>query len=208
MHALTRDPKWADLYQKSGGRTRPAGTPAMEPPGSLRQRHAIPWNQPPVLDWFARRRLPARPLGNGKRPANICAPTPKGLAASLNLAAGGLSLAAGFDNDATAPCLLNWRTLNLWWQPQHSEAEAVAVAERQAKELGRLSPRRGPEFNLVRESLFAAWIVTLCPDRTLVEPHRSAILAAINHFDYKRLYYSQFFPAESAAYRLQLLEKD
>jgi hypothetical protein len=97
--------------------------------------------------------------------------------------------------------------LNLWWKPQSSEADAVAVAERQARELGRLSPRRAPEFNIVRESLFSAWIVTLCPERTLVEPHRAAILAAIKHFDYKRLYYSQFFPAESAAYRLQLLDR-
>jgi hypothetical protein len=131
----------------------------------------------------------------------------QGLAASLALAAEGIPLAGKFDNASTAACLLNWRILNLWWQPQHSEAEAVAVAERQAKELGRLSPRRGPEFNIVRESLFAAWIVTLCPDRTLVEPHRATILEAIQHFDYKRLYYSQFFPAEAAAYRLQLLGK-
>jgi hypothetical protein len=128
-----------------------------------------------------------------------------GLAASLKLAAEGVKLAFQFDNDATQPCLLNWRTLNLWWQPQHSEAEAVGVAEREAKELGRLSPRRYPEFTQVREPLFAAWIVTLCPDKTLVEPHRLPILAAIEHFDYTKLYYSQFFPAEAAAYRLQLL---
>jgi hypothetical protein len=53
----------------------------------------------------------------------------------------------------------------------------------------------------------AAWIVTLCPDRTLVEPHRAAILDAVQHFDFKRLYNSQFFPAEAAACRLQLLER-
>ena len=113
------------------------------------------------------------------------------------LAAGSLPLATQFDNDATAPCLLNWRTLNLWWKPQTSEAEAITVAEGQARQLGRLSPRRIPEFNLVRESLFAAWIVTLCPNRALVEPHRAAILEAIKHFDYTRLYYSQFFPRRS-----------
>jgi hypothetical protein len=129
----------------------------------------------------------------------------QGLAASVALAAEGIPLALQFDNDFLAPCLIDWRQLNAWWQPQHTEAEAVAVAEREARELGRLSPRRSPEFNLVRESLFASWIVTLCPDRTLVEPHREAILAAIQHFDYRRLYYSQFFPAEAAAYRLQSL---
>jgi len=204
MHSLTRDPKWAELYQTA--LQERGGTPAlsrleicargMQFRGTNRQS----WTGSASV-------VCLRGLWEMENNPEYLRAYTQGLAASLNLAVGGLSLAAGFDNEATAPCLLNWRTLNLWWQPQHSEAEAVAVAERQAKELGRLSPRRGPEFNLVRESLFSAWIVTLCPDRTLVQTHREAILGAIQHFDYKRLYYSQFFPAESAAYRLQLLDR-
>ncbi|WP_131990145.1 hypothetical protein [Chthoniobacter flavus] len=208
MHDLTRDGKWLEMYQKA-----------------VEERGAKPGDTAPPL---SRLEICARGMEfHGKsrqswtgasgvvclrglwemesNPAYLRAYA-QGLAASLQLAAEGVPLVGQFDNASTAACLLNWRMLNLWWQPQHSEADAVAVAERQAKELGRLSPRRGPEFNLIRESLFAAWIVTLCPDRALIEPHRTTLLTALQHLDYKKLYYSQFFPAESAAYRLQLLE--
>ena len=90
-----------------------------------------------------------------------------------------------------------------WWQPQNSEEEAVAVAERQSKELGRLSPRRYPEFVPMREPLFAAWVVALCPDPAVVAQQRDVILTTLSHYDYTRLNYSQFFPAEAAWYRLQ-----
>ena len=204
MHNLTRDPKWADLYQ-TVAQERSGSPPlsrleicarGMQFRGTSRQS----WTGSAGV-------VCLRGLWEMETNPDYIHAYMEGLAASVTLAAAGLPLAAKFDNEATAPCLLNWRQLNPWWKPQHSEAEAVGVAERQAKELGRLSPRRDPEFNLVRESLFSAWIVTLCPDRTLVEPHRATILGAIQHFDYKRLYYSQFFPGEAAAYRLQLLRK-
>ena len=201
MHTLTHDPKWAKMY--SAAATERGGDPAttrleicakgMQFHGTHRQS----WTGASGV-------ICLRGLWELEtEPESLRAYT-EGLTASLNLAVGGLPLAAKFDNESTAPCLLNWRMLDLWWEPQNSEAEAVAVAERQAKELGRLSPRRAPEFNIVRECLFSAWIVTLCPDRTLVQPHRAAILEAIRHFDYKQLYYSQFFAAEAAAYRLQV----
>jgi len=57
----------------------------------------------------------------------------------------------------------------------------------------------------MREPLFAAWVITLCPDAELVLPHAPAILAAIRHFRYDRLYLSNFFPAELASYRLAAL---
>jgi hypothetical protein len=204
MHTLTRDRRWADLYRTAA--TEAGGTPpltrleicrrGLQFRGANRQS----WTGSPGVACL-------RALWEMETDPEYLRAYGQGLAASLQLAAAGLPLAATFDNDATEPCLLNWRTLNLWWQPQHSEQEAVGVAERQAKELGRLSPRRGPEFNIVRESLFSAWIATLCPDKSLVTPLRDPILTAVQHFDYKKLYYSQFFPAESAAYRLHLLAK-
>jgi hypothetical protein len=125
-----------------------------------------------------------------------------GLSASLNVAAEGLPLAAKFDSNSTAAFLHDWRKLNEWWQPQTTEAEALAVAERQSKELGRLSPRRYEEFVYMREPIFASWIVTLCPDRALVEKHRDAIFSTIAHYDYSRIQFSQFFPVEAAWFRL------
>jgi hypothetical protein len=127
----------------------------------------------------------------------------RGLAASAVMAAPGIELYRKFDNESRAAFLYDWRELNAWWRPQKSEADAVAVALDEAKQFGKLSPRRGEEFRFVREPLFAAWVVTMCPDRKIVEPHRAAITAAIAHYRYDRLYYSQFFPAVAAWHRLQ-----
>jgi hypothetical protein len=57
----------------------------------------------------------------------------------------------------------------------------------------------------MREPIFAAWVVTLCPDAAVVAPHREAILTTLAYYDYTRLRYSQFFPVEAAWYRLQTL---
>jgi len=125
------------------------------------------------------------------------------MAASARLAAQSLSLCRRVDRDGAQMFLSDWRALHRWWQPQRSEADAVRVAEAQSKELGRLSPRRGPELNGVREPLFAAWVTTLCPERDLVNSYRTPILEALDHYRYDRLYYSQFFAREMAAYRLE-----
>lgn len=130
----------------------------------------------------------------------------RGLKASLQMAADSLPLAEKYPNANQLAFLHDWRVLNAWWRPQHTEQEAVDVAERQSKELGRRSPRRYQEFVFVREPVFAAWVMTLCPDRTLVLPHREAILKVLAHYRYDRLYYSQFFPAEAAWYRLKALQ--
>ena len=111
--------------------------------------------------------------------------------------AGGAAGAEVSTTSRSAAFLHDWRVLNEWWQPQASEAEAVAVAERQSKELGRLSPRRYEEFAHVREPIFAAWVVTLCPDAAVVEPHRDAILATLAHYDYSPPELFPIFPRRS-----------
>ena len=65
------------------------------------------------------------------------------------------------------------------------------------------SPRRGTEFTLVREPIFASWVISLCPDRELVSKHQSTIAEALAHYRYDRLFYSQFFPAEAVWWRLK-----
>jgi len=87
-------------------------------------------------------------------------------------------------------------------KPQHSEAETVAVANAGLRVQHRASPRLHLEKDYVREPCFAAWVVTLCADDALVAPHRAAILEVITHYRFARLYLSQFFPVESAWYRL------
>jgi len=126
----------------------------------------------------------------------------QGLGASVDVAAESLPLALEFDNDDRRTFLLDWRELNTLWREQHSVREALDLAYGQLRLLDSLSPRRVYEVQFMREPLFAVWGITICPDAQVVLPHAPAILAAIRHFQYDRLYLSNFFPAELAYYRL------
>ncbi|MBM4048860.1 MAG: hypothetical protein FJ279_27480 [Planctomycetes bacterium] len=128
----------------------------------------------------------------------------QGLKASAAVGAEGIPLALEFDSDDRQTFLLDWRAMNTLWREQHSVKEARELAEKQLRLLDSLSPRRVYENRLVREPLFSAWAVTLCPDPSVLRQHAPAILKAIRHCRCDRLYISQFFPAESAYYRLRL----
>jgi hypothetical protein len=128
----------------------------------------------------------------------------EGLLNSARLSAKSLPLCDKFDPNGSDHFEKNWRLMNEAWKPQASEAESVAVALAGLAVQHRTSPRMHLEKDWVREPCFAAWVVTLCPDRTFVEQQREAIVKVIHHYPYERLYLSQFFPVESAWYRLSL----
>lgn len=128
----------------------------------------------------------------------------QGLRASAAVAAASLPLARQFDNADQSFFLLDWRQLNALWCDQKSVREAVDLAKKQLRLLDSLSPRRGYETQFMREPLFAAWVITLCPDSAVLREFSPEILRIISLFRYDRLYTSQFFPAELAFYRLKL----
>jgi hypothetical protein len=66
------------------------------------------------------------------------------------------------------------------------------------------APRRGKETAFVREPTAAAWIVTLCPDGAVLKMHSVEVEKVIAHYDYSKLYYSQFFWVEMAWERLKV----
>lgn len=127
----------------------------------------------------------------------------RALAASANFAATFLPRAREWDNDATRVFVSDWRRLNNLWREQRTEQESQALAREQLQWLNRESPQRREELRLVRESAFAAWIVTLCPDQSVIAAHRPALLATVSHYRSDRLRYSQFFPVENAWWRLR-----
>lgn len=131
----------------------------------------------------------------------------EGLRASAALSAQSLSLIEKFDVNGTEVFSTDWRVMNEAWKPQHSEADAVAVANAGLRLQHKASPRLHIEKDYLREPCFAAWVVTLCPDADFVKPHRAAIEKVITHYRYDRAHLSQFFPVESAWYRLKLAEK-
>lgn len=127
----------------------------------------------------------------------------KGLRATAEMAVAGLSYRAQFSNDDTARYESDWRKLNEHWQPQQTINEAEEIAGLQLSALHKLSPRRKAELNHAREACFAAWVITLCPDREVVKQHEPEILATLAHFRADKLRFVSFFPLENAWWRMQ-----
>lgn len=127
----------------------------------------------------------------------------EGLNASARSAAEGIALWKQFDNNDLKKFEGDWRLLNEWWKPQHSEQDALDVAKVQVEQLVKMSPRRVQELNYMREPIWMSWIVTMAADKSIVDTHRKEILELIGYFDYAKLYYSQFFPVEVIWFRLQ-----
>lgn len=128
----------------------------------------------------------------------------RGLVASASLAAESLPLAAQFDPADSSTFVMDWRIMNADWHPQRTEKEAQELAQTQLKPFLKLAPRRGRETAFVREPTAAAWIVTLSPDTAQIRAQAPAVEKVIRHYDYTRLYYSQFFWVEMAWERLRL----
>lgn len=126
----------------------------------------------------------------------------EGLRNSAALSAQSLGLIEKFDVDGKEVFNLDWRVMNEAWRPQHSEQDAVEVAMAGLKVQHRASPRLHIEKDYLREPCFAAWVVSLCPEVEVVKPHVDGILKVITHYDVKKAYLSQFFPIESAWWRL------
>ncbi|MCB1276020.1 hypothetical protein [Prosthecobacter sp.] len=130
----------------------------------------------------------------------------KGLVASAKLAAESLPLAQQWDNADTSYFEMNWRVMNAEWKPQTTEKESQELAQQQLKNFRKLAPRRGKETAFIREPSAAAWNVMLCPDADVLKQFAPEIKKLIAHFDYTKLYYSQFFWVEAAWERLLLLK--
>lgn len=127
----------------------------------------------------------------------------QGLRNSAELSAKSLSLIEKFDVNGTEVFNPDWRVMNEAWRPQYSEQDAVDVAVAGLRVQGKSSPRLSIEKNYLREPCFAAWVVTLCPDTVYVETQRAAIEKVITHYQFDKVYLSQFFPVESAWWRLR-----
>lgn len=126
----------------------------------------------------------------------------RGLQASADLAIKSLALAEKFEQNDPRTFDPNWRVMNAQWKRQQTETEAQDLALLQLREFLMVSPRRGMETENVREPTSAAWVVTLAPDDVLLRQRAPEIERVIAHYDYAKLYYSQFFWVESAWWRL------
>ncbi len=203
MHQVTGDPKWETIYRAAlderGGKERMSRLELGErgmvyDHGSPGSRHS--WTTSNCVAVM-------RGLWEMEKDEALRAAYGRGLKASARVAMESLPDAFKFDRDQRLHFDTDWRKLCATWVPQQTAAEAVKLAEAQSKDLGKLAPRRGQELHWIREPAFAAWIVTLAPDRALLKQRAADVGRVLAHYPYDQLFYSQFFPVELAWWRLR-----
>lgn len=205
MHQFTGDARWARRYrealQERGGKAQRSRLEI------CRTGMVFDPGQGPRHSWTGSEGvLCLRALWELETDPELRAACAQGLRASAELAATSLPLCRQFAVDGKEPFEHDWRVMNEAWKPQGNEAEVVAVANAGLGLQHRASPRMQLEKDLMREPCFAAWVVTLCPEAAFVAQHRAAICEVITHYRFDKLYLSQFFPVESAWWRLVMLD--
>jgi hypothetical protein len=199
LYQLTKDEKWNQIYQSAAKES--GGTPARTRLEICRAGMHFEKNKTnrwtgvtSTVDLLA--------LWEMENDPAMRAAYEEGLNASAKSASETISLWKKFDIAQPAAFNGDWRLLNQWWKPQHSEQDALDVAKVQNDELVKMSPRRVQELHHMREPIWMSWIVTMSRDKAFVDSHRKEMLEMLGHFQYDKLYYSQFFPVESIWFRL------
>jgi hypothetical protein len=201
LHALTGEAKWEAMYraalEERGGKE------------NLSKReicaHGMVFDYARYHSWTSCCSVGAlRVLWELEKDEALRADFAKGLQASADLAFKNLPMAEKFDPNDKSVFDPDWRKSMLpMWKPQQTEAEAQKLAEEQVRAFLKQSPRRSKETEFVREPTAAAWVVSLAPDQAILKERAAGIERVIAHYDYTKLYYSQFFWVESAWWRLQ-----
>jgi hypothetical protein len=200
LHAVTGEAKWDKLYQSAlierGGKENRTRLEVCE--------HGMVFEYARYHTWTSCTCVGAvRALWEMEKDETIRAAYAKGLQASADLAFKSLPMALKFDHNDPARFEMNWRLMNEEWKPQQTEQEAQALAHVQLRSFMKVAPRRGKETEFVREPTAAAWVVTLAPDAAILKQRAADVERVISHYDYTKLYYSQFFWVESAWWRLK-----
>jgi len=202
LHAVTGDAKWDKLYRDAlverGGKDNRTRLEICE--------HGMVFEYAKYHTWTSCTCVGAvRALWEMEKDETIRAAYARGLQASADLAFKSLPMAEKFDNADTSRFEMDWRVMNKDWKPQQTEQEAQDLAHLQLRNFLKISPRRAKETEFIREPTAAAWVVTLAPDATILKQRAADVERVIAHYDYARLYYSQFFWVESAWWRLKNL---
>lgn len=120
-----------------------------------------------------------------------------GLAVNAGNARAAIEAHKEFDNnDAKVFGEANWREVFVPWQTQKTQAEAESQSR--VADKTKRGERKHYECRYMRNPLAGAAIVALAGDGT----GRDAVERAIRHYDYSKLYRSEFFFAECAYYSL------
>lgn len=95
---------------------------------------------------------------------------------------------------------IDWRFLNATWRPQTSCDEAIALGREQLPHWAEHNPRSPWEDEVMREPLFAAWMVLLANDPELNQAHSATISEMLRGYDWSGLFTASGFIAVNIAY--------
>jgi len=200
LHSVTGDERWNALYLKA---LHDRGGPEMRSRLEICEVGMV-FHYAKYHSWTSCTCVGAvRALWEMEKDETIKAAYARGLENSANLALKSLPMAAKFDHNDPARFEMDWRTMNTIWRPQQTAKEAQDLAHEQIRMFAKISPRRNKETDGVREPTSAAWVVTLAPDAAVLKSRAAEVEKVIAHYDYTKLYYSQFFWVEAAWWRLK-----
>lgn len=200
LHQITGEPSWLALYRRLRDESAGPGKPTrlqMCAEGDLIGEHAAPqWDF--YMLWTKGHSVAClAALERFEEDPAIAARYREGLMRVATFAAG--RIAKGGWDPAKVPAFQDdWRQLLPLWRPQPTMTDISAVANAQAKEWDRISPRKSHELVQMAEPLFACWIVTLSGDEALVRANAPAIRAALCRYPWKDLRFCTGFAGELA----------
>lgn len=196
MHRLTGEQAWLDRYRDALVAGEKPNRADYCEEGMRFEKHRYSWTAGNSV-------VALRALWEMEDDKDVKSRFATGLRNSTNLALESLPLADKYPNDKESAFNFDWKMMNEMWKPQSTQDDARFLAGVQLKEYMKTSPKRGLETSFVREPAFAAWIVTLDPDRSRLKERAGAVRDLIAKFDASTMIYSQFFPMEMAWWRLK-----
>ncbi len=126
----------------------------------------------------------------------------KGLEATATNALASLKKSSYYPQYDINSFSLNWYPMNKFWKSQTSSAQADSVALAQLADWIIREPRRSTEVIYVREPIFAAWAISLAPDKKVLQSRRNDLMNVFNTYKFNQLYFVYFFPLEAVWWRL------
>jgi hypothetical protein len=200
LHRVSGDAAWLDLYRRLRDERPAPGKPSrleVCADGDLIHEHAaLQWD---FYNLWIKGHTAAclAALAQWEEDPAVATHYRTGLQRVATFAAGRISL--GRWDAAKAPVMADdWHQLMPLWREQHSMADIVAVAQAQAQEWDRISPRKSYELVQMAEPLFACWITILSGDESLVRAYAAEIRAALCRYPWREVRYSTGFPGELA----------
>ena len=200
MYDVTRDKVWLERYRKALAE-RPAKSDQARveicAAGYAHDREAIKGLDDHALWIYVGSQGSLAKLVAMETDESLRAQYRSGMTQNAQSSLAAIDVHREFDNqDAKVYGDTHWRTVYTTWLPQSTQADAQRLSEIYDK--AKRGQRKNYEARYMRNPLAAAAIIALAGDGF----GREAVERAIRHYDYSRIYRSEFFFAECAYYAL------